>query len=262
MISAVANSIAEQIRLAESSGVPIPPISEQLQADSVDDAYAVQQINTKFHLDAGRRISGRKIGLTSPAVQKQLGVDQPDFGMLWKDTEYQDGEEIPISRVLQPKIECELALVLGKPLSMEQPGFADVIRAVDYVVPAFEIVGSRIADWKINIYDTIADNASSGMYVLGGPARKISDVDLRLCGMVVEHQGQPVSTGCGAACLGHPINAAVWLAREMVKYDAPLQEGDIVLTGALGPMVNVSPGDRFSARISGVGSVRTSFTLD
>ena len=259
-MSSVANSIAERLRSAQSSGVPISPISDELNASSVDDAYEIQRINTQFHLDAGRRISGRKVGLTSPAVQKQLGVDQPDFGMLWSDTEYQDGEEIPFDKLMQPKIECEIALILGKPLTMERPGFADVMRAVDYVVPAFEIVGSRIADWKINIYDTVADNASSGMYVLGGPARKIDDLDLRLCGMVVEHQGQPVSTGCGAACLGHPIHAAVWLAREMVKHDAPLQEGDVVLTGALGPMVNVNPGDRFSAKINGIGSVRASFS--
>jgi 2-keto-4-pentenoate hydratase len=255
-----AEAIAKDIREAEAGGQTIPPISDQLQAASLDDAYAVQQINTQFHLASGRRMAGRKIGLTSPVVQKQLGVDQPDFGVLWADTEYQDGEEVPFERLMQPKIECEIALILGKPLAMEQPCLSDVARAVDYVVPALEIPGSRIADWKINIYDTIADNASSGLYVLGGPARTLKDLDLRLCGMVVEHNGEPVSTGCGAACLGHPLHAAVWLARKMVEKEMPLQAGDVVLTGALGPMFDVQPGDTFSARIHGLGSVRATIS--
>lgn len=259
-MTGTAELIAEQIRAAESTGRPIPPISDQLNAASIDDAYAVQQINTAYHLAQGRSIGGRKIGLTSPAVQQQLGVDQPDFGMLWKDTEYQDGQEIPFARLMQPKIECEIALILDQSIEMKQVGLADLVAAIGYVVPAFEIVGSRIADWKIDIFDTIADNASSGLYVLGGPARKLDGLDLRLCGMVVEHNGEPVSTGCGAACLGHPLHAAVWLAQMMVEKETPLQAGDVLLTGALGPMVNVKPGDRFSARINGLGSVRASFS--
>ena len=256
MTNSAAESIAQAIRQAEASGQTIAPISGQLQATSLDDAYEVQKINTEHHLSSGRQIAGRKIGLTSPVVQKQLGVDQPDFGVLWKDTEYQDGEEIPYSRLLQPKIECEVALILGKSIATDHPTLSDVIRSIDYVVPALEIPGSRIADWKINIHDTIADNASSGLYVLGSPARKIDDLDLRLCGMVVEHRGEPVSTGCGAACLGHPLHAAVWLARKMAENETPLQEGEVVLTGALGPMVNVKPGESYSARIEGLGSVR------
>jgi len=262
LASQTAVSIAEKIRNAETSGDLIPPIKDELAETSIDEAYRVQQANTEFHRDAGRIVSGRKIGLTSPAVQKQLGVDQPDFGVLWKDTEYQDGQEIPFSKLHQPKIECEIALVLGESIETPQAGIADVIRAVDYVVPSLEIVGSRIADWKISIYDTIADNASSGVYVLGGPPQKLDGLDLRLCGMVMERDGQPVSTGCGAACLGHPLHAAVWLAKTMMQRGMPLQAGDIVLTGALGPMVNVNPGDVFSARISGLGSVRASFTAD
>ena len=137
-----------------------------------------------------------------------------------------------------------------------------MLRAVDYVVPALEIVGSRIADWKISIVDTIADNASAGMYVLGGTPRKLDGIDLRLCGMVMERENEPVSTGCGAACMGHPLHAAVWLAQTMVAKEMPLEPGDIVLTGALGPMVNVQPGDSISARIQGLGSVRATFSTD
>ena len=257
-------TIAAQIRQAESTGQPIAPITEQLferpDDASLDVAYQVQQLNTEFHKSAGRVVSGRKIGLTSSAVQKQLGVDQPDFGMLWTDTEYQQGEEIPFSRVLQPKIECEIALILKSPLDMPQPGLGDVIQAVDFVLPALEIAGSRIADWKISIYDTIADNASSGVYVLGGPPRKLDGLDLQTCGMVIERDGQPVSTGCGAACLGHPLHAAVWLAKQMVERNDPMQAGEVILTGALGPMVNVNPGDVFRASINGLGTVTAAFS--
>ena len=260
MTAQTAESVAERIRNAESSGNLIPPIKDDLVEASIAEAYRVQQINTDFHLQNGRRISGRKVGLTSLAVQKQLGVDQPDFGILWKDMEYQDGQDIPFSKLHQPKIECEIALVLGKRIEAAVPGFADVMQAVEYVVPALEVVGSRIADWKISIYDTIADNASSGVYVMGGPPRKPEGLDLRLCGMVMERDGQPVSTGSGAACLGNPMHAAVWLAQTMAARDMPLDAGDIVLTGALGPMVNVQPGDVFTARINGLGSVRASFT--
>ncbi len=253
-------TIAERIRTAESSGQLIPPVKDDLPDISVATAYLIQQANTDFHRQQGRVISGRKIGLTSKAVQNQLGVDQPDYGVLWNDIEFQDGEVIPFSKLHQPRIECEVALVLGKSLSEPGIGLSQVIRATDYVVPALEIVGSRIADWKISIYDTIADNASSGVYVLGGPPQKLDGLDLRLCGMTMERDGEPVSTGCGAACLGNPLNAAVWLARTMVEIGMPLQAGDVVLTGAVGPMVDVRPGDSFTATINGLGSVRARFS--
>lgn len=260
MTSPAIEQIARKLREAAYSGTPVPPIKDELPELSIDEAYRVQRANTDHYIGQGRAVSGRKIGLTSFAIQEQLGVDQPDYGVLWKDTEYQDGQEIPFSHLQQPRIECEVALILGKRIEQIQPRLADVIQAVDYVVPALEIVGSRVADWKISIYDTIADNASSGVYVLGGPPRKLEGLDLRLCGMVMERDGQPVSTGCGAACLGHPLHAAVWLAETMVQRGMPLDAGDVVLTGALGPMVEVRPGDLFEARINGLGSVRARFS--
>jgi 2-keto-4-pentenoate hydratase len=159
----------------------------------------------------------------------------------------------------QPKVEAEIAFVLGRDLDMANPGHAEVIRAVDHVLPAIEIVGSRIAGWDIRFVDTVSDNASSGAFVLGGSPRLLREIDLRLCGMVMNRRGEPVSAGAGAACLGHPINAVVWLARTMAALGQPLRAGDLVLSGALGPMVAAAPGDVFETHINGLGSVKAVF---
>ncbi len=186
-------------------------------------------------------------------------MDQPDYGMLYADMALCDGEEVPLSRVMQPKVEGEVALVLERDLKQEHITIAELISAIAYAVPAIEIVGSRIENWNIKIQDTIADNASSGLFVLGNEPRKLEGLDLRLCGMVMERRGDQVSLGAGAACLGNPLNAALWLARTMVAVGAPLKAGDVLMTGALGPMATVAPGDVIEVRISGLGSVRTAF---
>src|SRR5690606_2028174 len=209
-------ALARRIREAYDTGVPCAPIRDELTPGDIDAAYAIQQANTDFWLKSGRRLVGRKIGLTAKAVQRQLGVDQPDYGMLFADMMIGDGEEIPLERVLQPKVEAEVALVLERDLAHEQPTVADVIMATAYAVPSIEVVGSRIANWDIKIQDTIADNASGALFVLGGPPRKLEGLDLRLCGMVMERRGDQISVGAGAACLGNPLNAAAWLARKMV----------------------------------------------
>jgi 2-keto-4-pentenoate hydratase len=152
-----------------------------------------------------------------------------------------------------------VALVLGRDLDEAGVTFAEAVRAVEYALPAIEVVGSRIADWNIQLVDTVADNASSGMVVLGGAPRRLGEFDPRLCGMVIERRGEPVSVGAGAACLGHPINALVWLANQMIAVGEPLFAGDLVMTGALGPMVAVAPGEQLEARISGLGTVRARF---
>ncbi|VVD99653.1 2-keto-4-pentenoate hydratase [Pandoraea sp. XJJ-1] len=237
----------------------IAPLRDTYAPLTIDDAYAIQRINTERHLAAGRRVVGCKIGLTSVAVQKQLGVDQPDFGLLFDDMGYGDGEPIPASILTQPKIEAEIAFVIGRDLSVDNPGQLDVINAIEYALPALEIVGSRVADWNIRITDTIADNASSSAYVIGNTPKTLAEFDVRLCGMVMERRGEPVSVGAGAACLGSPINAVVWLARTMAAVGTPLKAGDLVLSGALGPMVAVTPGDIFETRINGLGSVRAVF---
>ncbi len=252
-------TLAKRLRTAMDSGKGCKPLRHDLPDGDLDAAYAVQESNTKYWLKAGRRPVGRKIGLTSKVVQTQLGVDQPDFGMLFADMAIPDGEEIAATSVMQPKIEGEVAFVLDRDLAVEDPTIADVSNAIAYATAAIEVVGSRIAKWDINIIDTIADNASSGLFVLGNERHTLADFDSRLCGMVVEHRGDPVSIGAGAACLGNPLNAVIWLAREMVERGRPLAAGDIIMSGALGPMVPVTPGEVYEVRISGLGSVRAAF---
>jgi 2-keto-4-pentenoate hydratase len=259
-------ALAAELRACFESGKTIAPLRTRTARDDIDTAYAIQDVNTRFYEARGRRLVGRKIGLTSKVVQAQLGVDQPDFGMLFADMAAGESEPIETSRLHQPKIEAEVALILGDDLDIEAPTIADLIRATAYVVPALEIVASRVANWDIKIFDTIADNASSGMYVLGGPVRRIADLDLRGLQMTMRRENQGisvgpnvVSTGSGAACLGHPLNAAVWLAGEVARRGRALKAGDVVLTGALGPMVQVNAGDTFIAHMSGLGEVTAKF---
>ncbi|MFF4172952.1 2-keto-4-pentenoate hydratase [Streptomyces sp. NPDC001744] len=255
----VVEAAAERLDRARRTGVPCAPVRDLLPAGDLDAAYAVQSLLTERRLTGGRRITGWKVGLTSPAVQRQLGVDTPDFGALFDDTAVPDGAELPWGAVLQPKAEAEVALVLEQDLGHERHTVADVIRATAFALPAVEVVGSRIRDWDITAVDTIADNASSGAYVLGTRPVLLRDVDLRTAGMALERRGEPVSTGAGVACLGHPLHAAVWLADTLVRLGRPLRAGDTVLTGALGPMTAVAPGDVLEARIDGLGSVRAAF---
>ncbi|MBO32681.1 MAG: 2-keto-4-pentenoate hydratase [Rhodospirillaceae bacterium] len=257
--NAIIQKAADQLQQAYDSGIGCLPVRELLPEGDIDAAYEVQEVNTERRLEAGGRLVGRKIGLTSKLVQKQLGVDRPDFGMLFADMEIADGEEVPSDKLLAPRVEGEIAYVLGKDLNVENPTTTDVIKAIDYATPSIEIVDSRIKDWDINIQDTIADNASAVLYVLGNQKVSLDSFDGRLCGMVVEHRGEPVSVGAGAACLGHPINAVKWLADEMVRRGRPLSAGDVVMSGALGPMVPVKFGEVYEVSINGLGSVRAAF---
>jgi 2-keto-4-pentenoate hydratase len=256
-VTTTIDQAAERLLGAYASGTPCAPVRDLIA--TADDAYAVQDRLTERWLGEGRRLAGRKIGLTSKAVQRQIGVDSPDFGMLFADMAVPDGEEIPAGAVLQPRAEAEVALVLEHDLTHERHTAADVIRATAFALPAIEVVGSRVRDWDITLADTVADNASSGMYALGNRPVPLKDVDLRLCGMVMERRGEQVSTGNGAACLGHPLNAALWLADTLVRVGRPLRAGDTVLTGALGPVVPAAPGEVFEARIDGLGDVRVAF---
>jgi 2-keto-4-pentenoate hydratase len=252
-------SLADRLFEAYTSGTPIAPLRDQLAGAPIDAAYAIQDINTKRWLAAGLRLVGRKIGLTAKSVQRQLGVAQPDYGMLFDRMAVPGGEAIPAGRLLQPKVEAEIAFVLERDLRAQRLTMADVINAVAYALPALEIVDSRIANWNIKILDTVADNASSGMFVLGERPVRLTDFDARLCGMTLSKNGESVSFGAGAAALGHPLNALLWLAEKMAAVGRPLVAGDVVLSGALGPMIAAQPGDRFEARISGLGPVAVGF---
>ena len=250
---------AARISHAIASGTPCPPVRDLIGADDIGAAYAVQEKLTAARLAAGRRLVGRKIGLTAEAVQRQLGVDQPDYGMLFDDMDVANGGVIPDGRVLQPRCEAEIAFIMGADLDDARLTTADIILGTEYVVAAIEVVGSRIAGWDIRITDTIADNASSGMFVLGHQPRRIDEVDLIDCGMSLVRAGEPVSVGAGRACLGSPVNATLWLAKTMARAGRPLRRGDVVLSGALGPMVGANPGDTFEARIEGLGAVSVGF---
>jgi len=253
------DALAARLREAYRTGA-VPPLRDGLEPTDQAGAYAVQAINTARWREEGRRIVGRKIGLTAKAVQAQLGVDQPDFGVLFADMQIPHGGVLRRGRVIQPKAEAEVALVLGRGLDDPDADAAAVAAAAEHAVAAIEIVDSRIADWKITFADTVADNGSSAFFVLGPDTRPLEGLDLYTCGMALEVNGQVVSLGAGAACLGHPLNAAAWLARTLCALGAPLAAGDIILTGALGPMVALSPGDRVSARIGGLGEA--SFTYE
>lgn len=252
---------AASLRNAYRAGA-IAPLRGIVEPGDGDGAYAIQEINTRFWENAGRRIVGRKIGLTAKAVQAQLGVDQPDYGVLFADMEIPDGGELLASTVLQPKAEAEIALVLKEDISDPQADEAAVARATEHAMAAIEIVDSRIQDWKITFADTVADNGSSAFFVLGGPRRPLDGLDLFTCGMVLEVNDEIVSIGAGAACLGHPLKAAAWLARVLAARGEPLRAGDVVMTGALGPMFAIKPGDRVRSTIGGIGTCGFTYRED
>lgn len=253
----VIETIAKRLRDAYQSG-PVPPIAADLPDHDPATAYAVQEFNTRLWQGMGRQLVGRKIGLTSLAVQRQLGVDQPDYGALFADMAVQNGGCLR-QALLQPRIEAEIAFVMGADMNTPPADVQAMAASVAQVLPAFEIVDSRIADWRISLADTIADNGSSGRYVLGAALNGLGGVDLVNCTMALHENGQLVSEGTGAACLGNPLAAAVWLASAMIAAGNPLKAGDLLLSGALGPMVPMRPGCTYRADISGLGSVSVSY---
>lgn len=245
--------VARRLSSARSTGVPIAPVRDVLAAD-VDAAYDVQEAVVASRVTATNARVGRKVGLTSPAVQAQLGVDQPDFGVLLADMRVSDGATTADATLIEPRIEAEVAFVLGR--AVTDPSQRFVADSVAQVVPALEIVDSRIARWDITLVDTVADNASSALFVLGAGSRPLDEVDTAGVVMELTADGVPVSHGSGADCLGDPLLALMWVARKAIELGRPLQAGEIVLSGALGPMVPFTPGVLYEARIAGLGDVR------
>lgn len=250
--------VAQRLLDAYTSG-PIAPFTATYEGLTLDDAYAIQQAQITTLLGQGRTIKGHKVGLTSGAMQRLLGVSEPDYGHLLDDFFYLEHMPIPADRFLQPRAEPEVGFVLKSPLHGPGVTVADAIRAVDYVLPALEIVDSRITDWKIGLLDTIADNASSAALVLGSTPTPLAEVDLRLMGGVMHKNGQVAGTGVGGAVLGSPINSLVWLANTVGARGVVLEAGHVILPGAICAMVPVAAGDTVTATFSGLGSVTARF---
>ena len=249
-------------RLVEAhfSGVACAPVRDLIGNDDVAAAYLVQERLNAARAEGGAVVVGRKIGATSQAVQAQLGVDQPDFGVLFDDMAFGPDDVIPMSRLIQPKAEAEIAFVLAEDLA-EGPLDDDQLRgAIAYAVAALEIVDSRIAGWDISFGDTVADNASAGLYVLGAERKTLDEVEPAEVTMSMSIDGEEVSTGTGAACLGDPLRAVAWLAHQARTFGAPLRAGQVVLSGALGPMRPVAAGAVVVAEISGLGTVTARFS--
>lgn len=251
--------MAEELVRARTDLKQITPLRDSHCLATVEEAYAVQDAANRLWLERGRRPVGRKIGLTSPTVQAQMGIDQPDFGMLWADYAFTEGEVVDTGRFMQPKAELELAFVMDSGFDDPQAPMAELIRRVAYAVPALEVVDTAIRDWDIRLVDTVADNASGGGFLMGLGARRLTDLDLRLCGGILSRNGSLVSRGMGVDCMGSPLNAALWLARKMADVGQPLKEGDIVMSGAFGPMVPVEPGEVYLAEIAGFSPIQVSF---
>jgi 2-keto-4-pentenoate hydratase len=250
---------ADRLIIAAGTGSPCQPVRDLIGANDIAAAYRVQERLIGRKLADGHRRVGRKIGLTSPAVQAQLGVDRPDFGVLLDSMQVGPGDVIPAGRLLQPKIEAEIAFILNRDIDEQYPTQESVAAAVAVALAALEIVDSRIIDWDITIADTVADNASSGLFVLGEHAVALDDFDPVQVSMTLTEDGTVVSSGDGAACLGSPLLALHWLASAAASLGDPLRAGDIVLSGALGPMVPVTPGRRYEAQLSGLGGVAAVF---
>lgn len=250
--------LAEKLYQAEKQRVSIAPLTAKHPELTVYDAYQIQNLNAERAIKENRRLVGYKVGLTSKVVQKNLGVDQPDFGHLYHDMSLLNESEVDLSQLIQPKIEAEVAFVLGKDLPTSGVSAAQVIQAVDYVTCAFEIVDSRIEDWKIKVVDTIADNGSSGRFVLAPTKTVLEKVDLAAVGLALSRRGEVEVTGSGAAVMGNPIHAVAFLANELGLHGKTMRAGDIVLSGSLSGMLVMKDGDFFTAEMWKLGKVSVS----
>ena len=246
------------LRDASLSKKPCKPIRNYIGDDDIDTAYKVQTKNIEHHIKNGAVIKGYKIGLTSEAVQKQLGVNQPDFGVLLNTMEI-TSNVFSYEALMQPKAEAEIALTLKKDIIEAPKTIEELIPLIDYAQSAIEIVGSRIENWNIKITDTVADNASASHYILGNKKLSLSNVDMVNCTMQLTKNNTLVSEGKGIACLGNPLNAALWLTQTMIKNNTILKKGEVLLTGALGPMTNLEKGDTITATIEGFDAITLTF---
>ncbi len=252
-------TFAQELYNAEINLTPIEPLTSRNGNITIEDAYKIQLKNVERKLKMGLKVKGKKIGITSLAVQRVLNVNQPDFGYLFDAMYVEDGDVVRIDGLIQPRVEGEIAFVLERDLKGPGVTEVDVLRATAFVVPSIEIVDSRIKDWKIKIQDTIADNASSGMFVVGGKKTTVDNLDFRCLGMILEQNGEVVVSGAGAASLGNPVKAVAWLANKLSEFGEYLKAGEIILSGALAQLVVPKKGDFFKVTIQKLGSVSVKF---
>jgi 2-keto-4-pentenoate hydratase len=260
--TAAVEAAARRLADAAARGEPCEPVRDVLGTTDIDLAYAVQRTLTAQRLAAGARVVGRKIGITSEAVQRQVGVTTPDFGVLFDDMLVAETASIPSGRLIQPRAEAEIAFILAADLVDGPLDVVSVRAATAYAVAALEIVDSRIRGWDITITDTVADNASSGLFVLGSRQIPLADFEPADVVMTLQRDGTVASTGNGGACLGDPLAALSWLAHTARDFGAPLRAGDVVLSGALGPLVDVGPGVEVLAELSVLGRVTATFSTE
>ena len=238
---------------------PVAPLTEREADITIEDAYAIQLRMIQRRVDAGETIIGKKIGVTSKIVMQMLGVNQPDFGQMTSGMVFNEGQAIPADSMIAPRAEAEVAFMLKRDLAGPGVTAADVLRATECVMPCFEIVDSRIRDWKIRIQDTVADNASCGVLTLGGLRKSPRQLDLALAGMVLEKNGEVISTSTGAAVQGSPVNAVAWLANTLGRLGITLKAGEVILSGSQSPLVPVKAGDSLSCHVGGLGSTTVRF---
>ncbi len=262
MIQQARQEIADLLLGAYSSRQPVEPLTETYEGLTLEDAYEIQLIQIRRRLAAGAQVKGHKVGLTSAAMQRQLGVGQPDYGHLLDDMFWLENEPIPVQRFLQPRVEPEMAFVLAKPLRGPGVTVAEAIAAVGFVLPALELIDSRIRDWKIGLLDTIADNASSGGVVLGSTPVVLAGVDLRLGGCNLHKNGELAATGAGGAVLGSPLTSLVWLANTVGARGVVLDAGHVILPGSVTASIPVGAGDSVTATFAGLGSVTARFSKE
>lgn len=255
----ILESLAQRLWNAQETRTPCDAPTSDHPDLTIEDAYGIQQINLERRIGAGARPAGRKIGLTSRAVQEWLGVAEPDFGGLLDDMAVPNGGSVEVSRLLQPRVEGELAFVLKRNLRGPGVTAAQVIAATDFVLPAIEIIDSRVKDWKFRIQDTIADNASSALFAAGSQPATLREIDTRTIGLTLRKNGAVVSTGAGVACLEDPVNAVVWLVNKLGTLGVEIEAGEIILSGALGPVSPVVAGDYITASIGRMAEVAVRF---
>ncbi len=249
----------DELYQALLSRTAVAPLTDREAGITIEDAYQIQLRMIQRRLDAGETIVGKKIGVTSKIVMEMLNVDQPDFGQMTSGMVFNEGEAIRCDTMIAPKAEAEVAFMLKRDLMGPGVTAADVLRATDCVMPCFEIVDSRIRDWKIKIQDTVADNASCGVLTLGGLRKSPRHLDLALAGMVLEKNGEVISTSAGASVQGSPVNAVAWLANTLGRLGIGLKAGEVILSGSQSPLVPVKPGDSLVCSVGGLGGTSVRF---